>query len=388
MVPAMLHVRNQKAPLPTTREKARDSPPAASDGPPGGRTRDAFFDNAKYLAIVLVAMGHAWAPLRDHSRAATALYMFVYAFHMPAFILIAGYFSRNFKGRPDQLKRLVTGIGVPYLVFEVAYVLFKRWGDDSPDYPFSLLDPYYVTWFLIALFIWRLTAPIWTLVRWPIPVSLGIAALASASPHLGDDLNIQRVLQLLPFFVLGLHLRRDHFQWVRRPEVRVLAAPTLVTALAVAYWAVPRMSERWFYRTNAAQEMGHPWWFGFIMTFALFGCGLVLTACFLAWVPERHLWFTALGAGTLYGYLLHGFVAKGSRYWDWYEASWISTRPGMVVVTAIAAVAVTLLCASPVRRILRVVVEPSMNWAFIPAATSRETGGAARVKGPPSKTGA
>lgn len=52
--------------------------------PTSAKKRDAFFDNAKYLAIVLVAMGHAWEPLRGDSRAAAALYITVYTFHMPA----------------------------------------------------------------------------------------------------------------------------------------------------------------------------------------------------------------------------------------------------------------------------------------------------------------
>ena len=55
------------------------------------------------------------------------------------------------------------------------------------------------------------------------------------------------------------------------------------------------------------------------MTLALFGCSLVLVACFLAWVPGRRTWFTALGAGTLYGYLLHGFLVQGARLWGWYD---------------------------------------------------------------------
>ncbi|MET8299117.1 acyltransferase family protein, partial [Streptomyces sp. NPDC005180] len=120
------------------------------------KRRDAYFDNAKYLAIVLVAVAHAWEPLMDGSRATRAAYMFVYTFHMPAFIIISGYFSRSFTARPDQLKRLVSGVVVPYVVFEVAYTLFKRWADDDPDYPFSMNDPLYLTWFLIALFVWRL----------------------------------------------------------------------------------------------------------------------------------------------------------------------------------------------------------------------------------------
>ncbi|MDB1086719.1 acyltransferase family protein [Streptomyces sp. ACA25] len=366
----MLHVRYQTAPPAAGRTKAADPPPATvSDAAAGAKPRDPFFDNAKYLAIVLVAVGHAWTPLRNDSQAAAALYIFVYTFHMPAFVLIAGYFSRSFQGRPDQLKRLITGIAVPYVIFEVAYVLFHRWAHGSA-YPISLLDPYYVTWFLIALFVWRLTAPIWQVVRWPVPIALGIAALASVSPHLGDDLNIQRVLQFLPFFVLGLHLRPEHFRILRRPEVRALAVPAFLCALLVAYWAVPRLSARWFFRTNSAQELGHEWWLGIIMTLALFGCGLLLTVAFLSWVPSRLTWFTTLGAGTLYGYLLHGFLAKGSRWWDWYEASWVGTPWGHVGVTVLAAALVTLLCTGPVRRALRFVVEPSMSWAFRPDATA------------------
>jgi fucose 4-O-acetylase-like acetyltransferase len=340
----------------------------AESGTARVKPRDPFFDNAKYLAIVLVAVGHTWTPLRDDSRAASALYMFVYTFHMPAFILIAGYFSRGFAGRPDQLRRLIAGIGVPYLIFEVAYILFSRLSTDSGDpfRPFSVLDPYYVTWFLIALFVWRLTAPIWRVVRWPLPVALAVAAVASVSPHLGSDLNIQRVLQFLPFFVLGLQLRREHFDRVRRPGVRVLSVPVFFVALAVAYWAVPRMNHAWFYRSDSAQELSAAWPVGVVMSLALFGCGLLLTACFLAWVPRRHTWFTVLGAGTIYGYLLHGFIAKGSRWWDWYAADWIHTPLGEVVVTLIGAAIMTLLCTSPVRRLFRFAVEPSMRWAFKP----------------------
>jgi fucose 4-O-acetylase-like acetyltransferase len=362
----MLRVRNQRDQLTAPGEKAADPPVAGTRGPARSKPRDPFFDNAKYLAILLVAVGHTWTPLRDDSRAASALYMFVYTFHMPAFILIAGYFSRSFTGRPDQVRRLITGIAVPYVIFEVAYMLFTRMSADSGDpfRPFSVLDPYYVTWFLLALFVWRLTAPIWRVLRWPIPVALGIAALAAVSPPLGSDLNIQRVLQFLPFFVLGTQLRREHFDWARRREVRLLSVPVFLSALAFAYWAVPRMNHAWFYRSDAAQELAAAWPVGVVMSLALFGCGLLLTVCFLSWVPSRDTWFTALGAGTIYGYLLHGFIAKGSRTWDWYAAEWIHTPAGEVVVTLIGAAIVTLLCTSPVRRVFRFAVEPSMGWAF------------------------
>ncbi|MEU6257888.1 acyltransferase family protein [Streptomyces sp. NPDC047043] len=339
------------------------------DGRAGrARARDAYFDNAKYLAIVLVAMGHAWEPLRDGSRTVTALYNFVYAFHMPAFIVVSGYFSRGFDASPQKIRRLVTGVVVPYVVFETAYTLFTRWTDGVPDRPITVLDPLYLTWFLIALFVWRLTTPLWKHVRWPLPVALVLAMLATVAPSIGNDLDLQRVLQFLPYFVLGLCLRPEHFSLVRRWKVRLLALPVSVCALAASYWAVPRMTGAWFFHRDSAEELGAPAWYGPVMTLAGFGCSMVLVACFLAWVPGRRMWFTALGTGTLYGYLLHGFVAQGSKYWGWYSPGWIHEPLGEITVTLAAAAIVTVLCTPPVRRIFRFVVEPTMGWAFRPVA--------------------
>ncbi|CAM5694405.1 hypothetical protein SFUMM280S_09468 [Streptomyces fumanus] len=92
---------------------------------------------------------------------------------------------------------------------------------------------------------------------------------------------------------------------------------------------------------------------GPVMTLALFGCALLLTACFFAWVQRRRMWFAALGAGTLYGYLLHGFLIKGGDYLGWFRPSRLHTPLGEVLVTVLAAAAVTLLCTAPVRRVFR-----------------------------------
>lgn len=308
----------------TTPAPVANKPPAAEPA----KRRDAYFDNVKYLAIVLVAVAHAWEPVMDGSRTTRALYMVAYTFHMPAFIIVSGYFSRSFDLSAKKVKRLVTGVAVPYVVFETAYSLFKRYADDSPDHPISLLDPWYLTWFLCALFIWRITTPLWQALRHPMPVALVIAVLASFSPTIGDDLDLQRVLQFLPFFVLGLQLKPEHFQLMRRREVRLLALPLFAGAIVFAYWAAPRMQLGWFYRSNSAPEMGAPWWSGAVMTLAMFGCALLLTIGFLAWVPRRRMWFTVLGSGTICGYLLHGFLIKGVGYAGVFDRyTWLAGRP-------------------------------------------------------------
>ncbi|XHM67352.1 acyltransferase family protein [Streptomyces nigra] len=363
--------------------KAQGNARAASSG---AKQRDAFFDNAKYLAIVLVAIGHAWEPIKGGSRTLETLYTVVYTFHMPAFIIISGFFSRSFDASPSRMKRLITGVAVPYIVFETAYPLFKRWIDDDPGMDVSILDPWYLTWFLCALFIWRLTTPLWKVVRWPLPIALGLAMMATVTPEIGDDLDLQRVLQFLPYFVLGLIMKPEHFHMVRTRTTRLLSVPIGVVTLLVAYWAVPRMNTAWFYHRDAAQELQAPWWTGPVMVLAMFGCSLLLTACFFAWVPRRPMWFTTLGAGTLYGYLLHGFVVKAGDYQGWFEADWLHRPEGVAFVSVVAAVGVTLLCTAPVRRVFRFAMEPKMEWAFkrdaaeLARARERREGATAREK--------
>ncbi|MFF4796833.1 acyltransferase family protein [Streptomyces sp. NPDC001351] len=367
-------------PSPRSPQEQQNNPKQQNNPAKPGKQRDSFFDNAKYLAIVLVAMGHSWEPLKGDSRILEGAYTVVYAFHMPAFIIISGYFSRSFDMRPDRVRRLITGVLVPYVVFETAYTLFKRYGDHDPSMTVSLLDPWYLTWFLVALFIWRLTTPLWKTLRWPLPVALGIAMFGSVSPEIGNDLDLQRVLQFLPYFVLGLCMKPEHFQRVRTRTMRILAVPVFASALAVGWWAVPRMNTAWFYHRDSAQELGAPWWTGPVMVLAMFGCSLLLTACFFAWVPRRKMWFTALGAGTLYGYLLHGFLVKAGEFYGWFEPKWLHRPLGEILVTVVFAGAVTLLCSSPVRRVFKGVMEPEMRWAFRPdaaeGARGREMAGA------------
>ncbi|MDF6020125.1 acyltransferase family protein [Streptomyces sp. JH34] len=340
--------------------------PAAEPSRPG---RDPFFDNAKYLAIVLVAMGHSWEPLPGSGRLVETFYTFVYTFHMPVFIIIAGYFSRGLELRSDRVWKLVTGLAVPYAVFEVGYTLFERL-TGSPQFPLSPLTPYWLLWFLPALFLWRLTTPFWETVRWPVAVALVVAAMGAVTSNIGGDLQMQRILQFLPYYVLGLQLRPAHFDFVRRRAVRIASVPLCLVALAAAYWAVPRSTTSWFFRRYGAEQLGSPAWSGAVVTLCLFTCAVVLSACFLAWVPNRRLWMTALGAGTLYGYLLHGFVIKGAVKLGLFELDVVSTPPGRILVSVVAAAVVTFLCSPPVRRVFRFAVEPRLGWARTPKRTA------------------
>ncbi|GAB2611492.1 acyltransferase family protein [Streptomyces capparidis] len=326
--------------------------------------RDPFFDNAKLLAIVLVVMGHAWQPLKD-SRAVSAGYLFVYTFHMPVFILIAGHLSRSFEYRPGQTRRLITGIAVPYAVFETVYTLYGNAVDDRGN-DISLFQPWYLTWFLMALLAWRVTAPVWLAMRRRVALGASVAvALAGTASEIGSAFSLDRVLQFLPFFVAGLLLRPGDWERLRAPGARAAAVPVLLGGVALAYWVQDKgVSSEWAVRSRSWGELGVPWTTGLPASLGLLAGSSLLVAAFLAWVPRRRTWFTALGEGTLYTYLLHGLVIRTAAWEGWYDRPFWHTPAGELAVTALAVALALALSSPPVRRALRPLVEPRLDWAF------------------------
>ncbi|WP_078843285.1 acyltransferase family protein [Streptomyces albus] len=355
-----------QAPVEDHRDARKDGrpepgPPAATDS--GRSARDPFFDNAKLLAMVLVVVGHAWQPLKD-SRAVWAAYFFLYTFHMPVFILLSGYFSRTFRGRPRQVQRLVAAVLVPYAVFETVYTLYGNAVDDRGN-DISLLTPWYLTWFLIALFVWRLTAPLWLLLRPPLAIGLSVLiALLGAAFDADPVLNLDRVLQFLPFFVLGLLMRPEHWDLVRSRWMRIVSLPLLAAGLVTAYWSRDRVTSEWAVRSKTWEQLGVDWPAGLVMSLALLVCSLLLAAAFLAWVPRRQHWFTAFGAGTLVAYLLHGLIIRTAAWEGWYEPRFWHTPAGELLVTVFGVGLALVLTSPPVRRLFRPVVEPKLDWAF------------------------
>ncbi|MFF5258656.1 acyltransferase family protein [Actinomadura viridis] len=342
---------------------APDGSPSAAPSAPRRKERDPFFDNAKFLAILLVVIGHSLA-YRLNVPMAKGLYMFIYMFHMPMFIVVTGYFSRNWTFAGGKARKLITNVGVPYVVFEIAYSLYD-WLVGRNELEVSLLDPYFLTWFLCALFFWRLSTPVWQQIRWPLAVAL-IFSLLSYMSDLGNTFNIHRVIGLLPFYVLGLLLKPEHFELLKRPAARVLGALTLAAGLGVAYLTMDRMNRSWIYWKDPHQELGVDNITGTLMRLAMFACATVLVAAFLAVVPGRRTWFTKLGTTTLYAYLLHGFVTRLLQFTDWWDAEWLNTVPGLITVIIGAALVGTFLCSKPVVFCMRWALEPKMKYAFTP----------------------
>jgi fucose 4-O-acetylase-like acetyltransferase len=184
---------------------------------------------------------------------------------------------------------------------------------------------------------------------------------------------MHKVLGLVPFYVLGLCMRPEHFDLVRGPRTRLAGSLILIGGFLFSWWAKDQMNYRWLYWWDSNKELGVDNLTGTAVHFGMMIGACVLLFAFLAVVPRGRTWFTPLGSATLYAYLLHGFLTKYMQFQDWDHAEWLQNIWGMLGMIAVALVVGTVLCTQPVIRLTRWVVEPPTDWLFRPEA--RPSGG-------------
>ncbi len=343
-----------------------------------GSGRDPFLDNAKLILVTLVVIGHSWT-LADENYYTDRIYDWLYLWHLPVFVMVTGYLSRTFTWSRRHLERLVTTVLLPYLVFEGLLAIFRvRVGGERLENLW--LDPHWPMWYLIALFLWRLATPV--LRRLPPALTLaGAVAVSLAGGAFAMDwLDLNRVLGLLPFFVLGLIATPEQVAVLRRPPARWLGALVLLAAVPLAWFVEGSLHTEWLYYRRSYAELDAGLLTGMLTRLGFLAATTSLCLAVVAWIPGRRFWFSRLGTSSLVVYLFHGFFVKAAEYAgfeDWAQGrGWES-----LLITTTGAVLVALLLAwRPVARTLDAVIVPS---AHVPRSPSREAPGPTHDHGPP-----
>lgn len=351
-------------------------PPTGSTGAiPRPRRRVPFWDNARFACIVLVVLGHGIQRLIYDSDISYAFYLWVYAFHMPAFAIISGYFSKASSPTRKQMARIITDIVVPYVIFEGLWTLTKWLVEGRAD-P-NLTQPSWTLWFLLALGIFRLVLPYLAILRWPLAWALAISIGVGYLDNVDSTFSLSRTLGLLFFFTLGWWLReRDvvrRFQlidfrpwWLRASAVAVLGGWAFVCWRWLPTWDAVELRYWFFYDDSYAGLAADEWWAGGIRL-CLMALALLLSACFLVLMPRRTQRWTTLGQYTMYVYLLHSFVLypfRESGVLRGLDPTWL----WLPLITLFAVLVAFALASKPVRRLFRPLIEPRPRWMFDDAA--------------------
>ena len=358
----------------------------ASERTTTSRERVPFWDNARFVCITLVVSGHAIQRLTAESDNALVVYLFIYAFHMPAFAMISGYFSKPGAPSAKQMRKVITDIVLPYVILETIWTLVQFLVEGSVA--LNPTEPSWTLWFLLALGIFRLILPYLALMKWPllwaVVVSVGVGYLSNVD----STFSLSRAIGVLPFFVLGWKLKEwgliDRWRFVEAPAalVRVGAVAVLLVwaAVLVTFIDLWRATDLrfWFFSDDSYQGLGEDQWWAGLVRLLLIALAVLLSACVFALVPRRENWMTAFGQATMYVYLLHSFVLypireSGVIGGDNSSFTWL-------IGLLLASVAITVALASPlVRRITRPIIEPKPRWLFLERQEEQEATRAQRA---------
>lgn len=279
------------------------------------QTRDAYYDNAKFLLIFLVVFGHLIQSFIHDSKFIFSLYTTIYSFHMPAFILIAGYFAKGFQKKGYFLKIAKKLIG-PYLLFQGIYSVYYFFLQDKSAIELDPLNPQWSLWFLISLFCWN--AMLYLFTKWKpvysILIAFGLGIAIGYISEISNYLSLSRTIVFFPLFLIGYYFQKDHFSKLQTNKVKIVSFFILVSTFLVVY-LLPELEYRWLFGSKPYEALDYGMGGG-LVRFLIYGLTLLTTLSFLAIVPKQHTFFTKWGTRSLYVYLLHGFFIKYFRNSD------------------------------------------------------------------------
>jgi fucose 4-O-acetylase-like acetyltransferase len=340
---------------------------------PTRRRRVPLWDNARWIAITLVVIGHGILPLIGEDNAAYSVYLFIYSFHVAVFVMVSGYFAKSGPPNARALRQILTDIVFPYFIFETIWTVIRWALGGSFDLDYTTAS--WTLWFLIALAVWRIVLPYLVLLRYPLLISIAISIGAGYTETIDSTLALSRTFGMLPFFVFGWQLRQWQLtsRWLDLPArvtwrwragaIALFAIASVILPMAIESWREFRIRRFMLYdESYVAIGYDEPW--SGAIRLALLVFAMILAMAFLTLMPRGAHWFTPFGAATMYIYLLHTFVLYPFRETGilaGYQPVWV--LPAMIVFCVGISIVLSL---KSVRKVFRPVIEPRARWLVGP----------------------
>lgn len=260
-------------------------------------------DNIKVLLIFLVVFNHIIAfQLVKEDLVIRYVWYAITIFHMPAFIFVSGYLSK----KPQNVSKNLKNLLIPYVLGYSLTWYSQIWLGNSMD--FEILRPSgTVMWYLLALFVYRLTIEAMGKIRLVIPLSIIVALWAGTRPEFTTYLSSSRIVVFFPFFVAGYLWKSEYTDAVRRFKGKWVLVPISgVLLYAVPNYMISQDMPIDIFRGNHSYLVsGLSDEIGMIIRLLMYLVSFVLILTFFALIPDIRLPWTFIGRNTMGIYFFH-----------------------------------------------------------------------------------
>ncbi len=266
----------------------------------------AKWDNAKFILMCFVVLGHFINYTDFQSTLLRWLWVFIYLFHMPAFLFLSGLFSkktideRRFDKMLPYLFLYFTMEILQFIVFSIV---------NGTPFSFSLFADAGVPWYALVLFWCYLATSFIKSFRpgYTLAFAIALGILAGYS-NLGDFLSGMRFFTFFPFFLAGYYIPVEKFSdWLKKKTVRIGAGACLLAGLLLCFLYKDRLyALRDFLKgrsSYAASMELLP--YGGIYRGLYYAAAFILVISFIAVMPDVKCRISMWGQRTVQVLVLH-----------------------------------------------------------------------------------
>lgn len=312
-----------------------------------------LYDNVKFLAIVLVVIGHAIDKLAqiEGNHFEASLYSAIYSVHMPLFIFISGLFLKPMDKQSKFPAQKVLSFFFIGIILRIINSVVRLMLGMKPDYSILIMTDNY-TWFMSATA--AFIALTWLLRRLNAKVVLFVAfvigCMAGYDNNLGDKFALMRITVFFPIFLLGYYLTPDMISKLASKRwIKVLSAVVVVGFLALWFfkWNIAMFFRPLFTGRNRFSVLGEYSGFGALFRIACYLISICLGFSVICLIPNRNFgYLTKMGTKTLQIYFWHRMILLVLERFSLYQR--LENHLGGTVATGIyilIAVGIAFLCS-------------------------------------------
>lgn len=315
-----------------------------------------LFDNIKFLAIVLVVIGHAINFLTSSkgNMLEKSLYITIYSVHMPLFIFLSGLFFKPMDKSSEFPKQKVVSYVLIGIVLRIMMSLLRLILGRKMNY--SVLDMYdSFAWFMWAMAVF--ITLVWLFREYNtkimLLISVAVGCMAGYDKFLGDKLAFMRIIVFLPFFILGYLMKPEQLaKFLSKKWLKVISVIVVIgfTALFFINTDIYPYLRPIFTGRNSFDVLGGGYKFGCLIRLLCYAISALFGFSIMCLVPNKKLGIiSSTGAKTLQIYFWHQVFLTLMLHFKVH--SFIENITGGTVATAIyiiLAVAVAFICALPI----------------------------------------
>ncbi|MCH5266895.1 MAG: acyltransferase family protein [Lachnospiraceae bacterium] len=268
------------------------------------------WDNVKGALIFLVVLGHVLNLYTSDFKDARIMFLLISTFHMPLFLFVSGLFSKK-TVREKNYKKVV-----PFLVLYFFIIIIRRVTMIIAKQEFTthFFTDDGAQWYCLVLFYYYLITIALRNVnkKYVMICSITLACFIGYDPSIGDFLTLSRTIVFFPFFYLGYCFEPESLEkaflniWIRISAAAVLVISVLIVCAQgdEIYWIRPLLTGR-----NPFSSLGEEYAdYGGLIRFCYYFVSALVSACFIAIIPNKSKILTLTGNRSLQIYALHFVV--------------------------------------------------------------------------------